>query len=176
VSLPDNPRPPDNARQSSIPSIAVVGSANCGKTTLICRLLTLAGGQGLRVAAVKHSHKAIDPEPPGKDTWRFRHAGAQSVALACPGLLQVIHPCQDDPPLSAVLAALPRNLDLILVEGYKHSDLPKLVFVTPESAPLTGLSNILAYISDTPVATTLPVFPRDAAAAIFAFLRSWLAR
>jgi len=170
ASDPDQPTPP------TLPALAVVGYANCGKTTLICRLLTLAGAQGWRVAVVKHSHKVIDPESPGKDTWRFRQAGAQSVALAAPGLLQVIHPRGDDPPLSAVLAALPGSLDLILVEGYKHSDLPKLVFITPDAPPLTGLSNIVAFISDIPVATTLPVFSRDAAAAIFAFLRSWLAR
>ena len=159
-----------------VPVIAIVGYANCGKTTLICRLLTLASRQGLRAAAVKHSHKAIDPEPPGKDTWRFRQAGAKSVALAAPGLLQVIHTGVDDPPLSAVLAALPGDLDLVLVEGYKHSHLPKLVFVSPAAAPLTGLSNIVAYLSDAPLDTPLPVFGRDEVEGIWKFLQAWLPR
>ncbi len=157
----------------AVPAIAVVGYANCGKTTLICRLLTLANSQGLRVAAVKHSHKALEPEPAGKDTWRFRQAGAQTVVLAGPGLLQVNHTLKADPPLSMVLAALPQDLDLIFIEGYKHSDLPKLVFISPAAASLSGLSNIIAYISDTPIETRLPVFSREAAAAILAFLLSW---
>lgn len=157
------------------PAVAVVGYANCGKTTLICRLLTLARDQGLRVAAVKHSHKALDPEPPGKDTRRFRQAGAQTVALAGPGLLQITQTLPVDPPLPAVLASLPPEVDLILVEGYKQAPLPKLVFVTG-AAPPPGLTNILAYISDTPVDTALPVFNRDDPHAIWRFLQQWLRR
>ncbi|MGQ9921585.1 MAG: molybdopterin-guanine dinucleotide biosynthesis protein B [Desulfobacca sp.] len=176
MSQPDDTYPTATSCPHTVPLIAVVGPANSGKTTLICRLLTLATTQGWRVGVVKHTHKAIDPEPPGKDSRRFREAGAQSVALAAAGLLQVIHRRRDDPPLAEVLAALEHDLDLILVEGYKHSDLPKLVFVTPDAPPLTGLRHILAYISDIPVATTLPVFPRDAVPAIFGFLRSWLSR
>ncbi len=156
--------------------MAVVGYANCGKTTLICRLVALAREQGLRVAVVKHSHKILAPDPPGKDTWRFRQAGAQAVALAAPGLLQVSRTLSGDPSPAEVLAALPPDLDLVLVEGYKRGDLPKLVFVSPDGGGPPGLTNILAYISDTPVPTSLPVFRREAAGAIFAWLRQWLAR
>ncbi len=164
-----------NHPASTFPVLAIVGYANCGKTTLICRLLHLARAQGLRLAAVKHSHKPVDPEPPGKDTWRFRQAGAQTVALSCPGLLQIIQTREDDPPLTAVLDHLPRQVDLVLVEGYKHSPLPKLVFVG-DGVPPVGLGHILAYISDTPLDTPLPVFGRDDVEAVWSFIRAWLGR
>ena len=107
----------------------MVGFSNCGKTELICKLLTLARARGCRVAAVKHSHKKLKMDQAGKDTWRFREAGARAVALAGPGLLQVTHIRPDDPPMATVLAALPGNLDFVLVEGYKTGPLPKIVFV-----------------------------------------------
>lgn len=177
MSSPVNVPKLASALPSSLPAIAVVGYANCGKTTLICKLLTLARQKGWRVAAVKHSHKKLELDQPGKDTWRFRQAGAQTVALACPGGLQVIQTFPADPPLAAVLASLPRDLDLVLVEGYKHSDLPKLVFA-PEPAvePLNAGGDILAYISANPLDADLPVFSRDQAEALFAFLERWRQR
>jgi molybdopterin-guanine dinucleotide biosynthesis protein B len=158
--------------------VAVVGFANCGKTELICKLLSLARQQGLRVAALKHSHKALEVDRPGKDTWRFRQAGAQAVALAAPGLLQVTHFPPADPPLALALAAFPPDLDFILVEGYKRGPLPKFVFVPPgaDLAELHLYEQAIAYISDAALATDLPVFSRDQAPEILACLRQWLRR
>lgn len=156
-------------------TVAVVGFANCGKTTLICRLLGLARQRGWRVAAVKHSHHIITVDQPGKDTWRFREAGAQAVALAAPGLLQVTHSWPGDPPLAAVLAALPGDLDLVLVEGYKTGPLPKLAFVPPgdRQAPLPEDERLIAYISEAALATAKPVFSRDQAAEILDVILRW---
>jgi molybdopterin-guanine dinucleotide biosynthesis protein B len=164
-----------SARQPlSPPILALVGASNCGKTTLICRLLAHCRQQGWRVAVIKHTHKTVEPDPPGKDTWRFRQAGAQVVALAGPGILQVTQTMVAEPALDQILAALPRDLDLILVEGYKHSDLPKLVFLTPATSELTKLTQVMAFISDTPVDTALPVFGREQVEALWDFLQQWL--
>jgi len=152
--------------------VAIVGFSNCGKTELICRLLSLARERGYRVAAVKHSHKTPEVDTPGKDTWRFRQAGAQAVALAAPGLLQVTLTMPTDPAIAAVLAALPDNLDFVLVEGYKGSTLPKIVFLAGRDLP--GYENTLAFISEAPVATHLPVFSRDQVPAILDFILQWL--
>jgi molybdopterin-guanine dinucleotide biosynthesis adapter protein len=175
---------PDKSKPSFKPSggvaplraVAVVGFSNCGKTELICKLLSLAQYRGYRVAALKHSHKTLEVDQPGKDTWRFRQAGAQAVALAAPGLLQVTHIVTEDPPVAAALAVLPDNLDFVLVEGYKRGPLPKIVFVplgTP-SADLPVFEKIIAYINDTALPTELPVFSRDQAPEILDFILQWL--
>jgi molybdopterin-guanine dinucleotide biosynthesis protein B len=157
-------------------AVAVVGFSNCGKTELICKLLSLAQERGYRVAAVKHSHKTLEIDKPGKDTWRFRHAGARAVALAAPGLLQVTQLLADDPPVSAVLASLPGNLDLALVEGYKRGSLPKIVFVPlgTAEADLPPYEKIIAYISEAVLETKLPVFSRDQAPEILDCILQWL--
>ncbi|HAY22725.1 MAG TPA: molybdopterin-guanine dinucleotide biosynthesis protein B [Desulfobacterales bacterium] len=161
---------------SQLKALAVVGPSNCGKTELICRLLKLYNQQGLRVAAVKHSHKAIEVDRPGKDTWRFRQAGAQAVALATRGMLQITQVCRDDPPVATVLAALPPDLDFVLIEGYKSSLLPKLVFLPSEEvlSYLPEYSSTIAFISGVVVDTPLPLFSREQVPEIGAFILQWL--
>jgi molybdopterin-guanine dinucleotide biosynthesis adapter protein len=159
-----------------LPAVAIVGLASCGKTELICKLLALAQERGLRVAALKHSHKNLQVDQPGKDTWRFRQAGARAVALAAPGLLQVTHFPAADPPAAEVLAALPADVDFVLVEGYKTGPMPKIVFVPPGNpgAELPKFTNSIAYICDRALNTALPVFCRDQAGEILDFILQWL--
>jgi molybdopterin-guanine dinucleotide biosynthesis adapter protein len=178
LALPNHHKPAGRPEGGAIPpkALAVVGFSNCGKTELICKLLTLARLQGYRVAAVKHSHKTLEVDQAGKDTWRFREAGARAVALAGPGLLQVTHLRPDDPPLVTVLAALPGNLDFVLVEGYKKGPLPKIVFVSggDHDPQLPDYDKIIAYISEAALQTALPVFSRDQAPEILNFILHWL--
>jgi molybdopterin-guanine dinucleotide biosynthesis adapter protein len=157
-------------------AVAIVGFSNCGKTELICKLLSLAGEQGFRVAAVKHSHKILQVDQPGKDTWRFRQAGARTVALVAPGLLQVTHFPTVDLPAEAVLAALPHDADFVLVEGYKHGPWPKIVFLAPDNsgAGPPAYQNIIAYICDHALTTDMPVFSRDQVSEILDFILRWL--
>jgi molybdopterin-guanine dinucleotide biosynthesis protein MobB len=139
-------------------AFAVVGTSNSGKTELICRLLEWLTAQGLRVAVLKHSHHQQVGDD-GKDTWRYRQAGSRLVALAAPGLLQITRSSAQEPPLDAILAELAPGADLILVEGYKTSHLPKLGLAPPDAAsPLPDYPGLLAWISARPLPTGLPVF------------------
>jgi len=142
-----------------------VGSSNTGKTELICRLLEWFGAQGLRVAVLKHSHHQQIGDD-GKDTWRYRQTGARQVALAAPGLLQITRSSAGEPPLDAILAELAPGADLILVEGYKTSHLPKLGLAPRDAAsPLPDYPGLAAWVSARPLPTDLPVFnPREVAA------------
>lgn len=176
--------PPPPAAPSQAPSpapgykaIALVGPSHAGKTELICRLLKWFAAQGLRVAVLKHSHHRHLGDD-GKDTWRYRQAGARLVALAAPGLLQITRSGPEDPPLPALLAELAPAADLILVEGYKTSDLPKLGLVPPEAPPdaasLPDYPHLVAWVSPWPLPTHLPVFHPRQVAAIGHFIRDRL--
>lgn len=155
--------------------MAVAGPSNCGKTTLICRLLPLLQAHGWRLGVIKHSHKFLEVDQPGKDTWRFREAGAAAVALTAPGLVQIALADRAEPPLASVLAALPRDLDLILAEGYKNSPLPKLAFLGPAPEAISPVAPpILAYLAPRPQPAPGPVFLRDQVEEIAAFLNRWL--
>ncbi len=158
-------------------AIAFVGFSNSGKTELICRLLPGFMARGLRVAVLKHSHHDLDQEDQGKDTWRYRQAGAPTVALAAPGLLQVSHRCAGEPPLTKILTALAAEADLILVEGYKTGPLPKVAILGKEAGgEPPDYPNLIALVSDRPVNSTLPVFLRHQVEDLGRWLYGYLSR
>ena len=67
----------------------IAGHSGMGKTTLLERLVPALGARGLSVSLVKHSHKAIEIDRPGKDSYRLREAGCHEVLL--PYQLQARH-------------------------------------------------------------------------------------
>lgn len=96
--------------------VAFVGHSGSGKTTLVERLIALFAAGGLRVAAVKHDpkgHEAYDY--PGKDSWRFRQAGAEAVALAGPTTLATFRTVRDEPQLPELAARLAAESGAVLV-------------------------------------------------------------
>ena len=152
----------------------MVGPSNSGKTELICRLLEWFIAQGVRVAVLKHSHHQ-DLGDDGKDTWRYRQSGAGLVALAAPGLLQITRSSAEETPLDAILAELAPGADLILVEGYKTSHLPKLGLAPPDAtSPLPDYPRLVAWVSAYPLPTHLPVFNPLQVAAIGRFIQDHL--
>ena len=156
-SLNSRPLPNDHPF-SGFRAIAISGPSGSGKTELLCRLLDWFGSRGRTVAVLKHTHhQEVGDE--GKDTWRYRQAGARLVALAAPGLLQTTRSFAAEPPLEEVLAALAPEADLILVEGYKASQLPKLALVDGRGgAALPDYPRIIALVSPVPLASPLPRF------------------
>jgi molybdopterin-guanine dinucleotide biosynthesis protein MobB len=139
-------------------TIAIVGPSGSGKTELICHLVDWFQDQGLKVAVLKHSHK-LGLGDEGKDTWRYRQTGAHIVALTAPGLMQITHYISEDPPLAKVLVALAPEADLILVEGYKSSVLPKIALVGLKlEKVLPDNSRVIALVSPDPLKSEVPVF------------------
>ena len=161
-------------KTTSLKAVALVGPSNSGKTELICRLVGWFRTQNLEVAVLKHSHH-LNLADTGKDTGRYRQAGAGNVALAAPGLIQITRVLPGDPPVEEVLGAWAPDVDLILVEGYKSSDLPQIALVGSHLEPvLTDFSRVIALVSREPAASPLPVFAPSQVAELGRFLQEFL--
>ena len=63
-------------------AIGIIGYSNSGKTTLIERLIPLFRQRGLAVSAIKNAHHGFDMDRQGKDSYRYRDAGAGQVLIA----------------------------------------------------------------------------------------------
>lgn len=129
--IAQQPRPAN----ASKPILAVVGHSGSGKTSLLEQLIPLLTGSGLRVSLIKHAHQGFDMDKPGKDSHRLRTAGAQQVMIASAQhwALLADTPEQEEPDLEALLAQLDQgSLDLILLEGFKHAELPKIEVYRPD--------------------------------------------
>lgn len=105
----------------------IVGRKNAGKTHLVTRLVRAATSRGLRVSTVKHAHHGFDVDQPGKDSHGHREAGAHEVIVSSALRYALMHEHRGapEPALRELLGRL-SPCDLVLVEGFKAEDHPKL--------------------------------------------------
>lgn len=134
--------------------LGIVGHSGMGKTTLLERLVPELVSRGLRVSLIKHTHKDIDVDHPGKDSHRLREAGCGEVLLAGRRRWALMHELrQATPPTLDELLARLAPCDLVLIEGFKTAMVPKIevwraVSGTPPLAP--ALQRVVALATDAP--------------------------
>src|SRR6185295_8515334 len=138
------------------------GWSGSGKTTLIERLIPLLVARGLTVSLVKHAHHSFDVDQPGKDSYRHRHAGCSEVLVASSKRWALMHELRDErEPYLQELIRRVSPCDLLLVEGFKRENVPKLVVHRASvGEPLMELKDpyVIAIASDTKVETSLPQY------------------
>lgn len=107
--------------------LGISGWSGSGKTTLIVGLIPRLRALGLRVSTLKHAHHDVDLDQPGKDTFRHREAGAQEVILATGRRWALLHELREEPePTVTELLKYLQPVDVVLVEGWKTGQYPKL--------------------------------------------------
>ena len=104
--------------------IAVCGAKNTGKTTLLEAIIPLLCQKGLRLAVIKHDSHDFVPDVPGTDSYRFRQAGANGVAVFSRTKCMTIQETENA-AFGDVIAAF-NGMDLILLEGGKATHFPKI--------------------------------------------------
>ena len=140
----------------------IAGHSGMGKTTLLERLVPELTARGLVVSLIKHSHKAIEIDRPGKDSYRLREAGCSEVLLLGNERWALMHELRGaaEPSLDYLLSRL-QHCDLVLVEGFKGGNFPKLEVWRAEVGKPTlwpDWPGIVALASDT--ATPSPAVTR----------------
>lgn len=149
--------------RSTIPIICIVGYSNVGKTTLLEKLLPELKRRGYRIATIKHHGRpGFEIDQPGKDTWRHAQAGSEHVVIVAPDKVASIRRVSREPTLDEIAATI-SDVDLILVEGYKQSDKPKIeVFrAACSQEPLCTPEELLAFVADVSLSSDIPCFNMD---------------
>ncbi len=116
-------------QNAHLPILGFVAASGTGKTTLLTQLIPLLTASGVRLGLIKHSHHDFEIDQPGKDSFRLRKAGAQQVMLVSAYRRAVISefiPAQEPRLHEQLTAFSQQELDLILVEGFKHERFPKI--------------------------------------------------
>ena len=109
-----------------LPILSIVSKKNCGKTTLIEKLIPELKRRGYRVGTIKHDTHGFDIDHEGKDTFRHKAAGADVVAISCPWKLSVIKDVQEEMTPEQIVKQYFEAVDIVLTEGYKHAGLPQV--------------------------------------------------
>jgi molybdopterin-guanine dinucleotide biosynthesis protein B len=154
-----------------IPVISFIGHSGVGKTTLLEGLLPILKDRGLQVAVIKHHHQEFEIDRPGKDTWRFAQAGAAAVAISAPNKYALVRRLERELTLEEIVSTLGQP-DLIITEGYKGADYPKIQVSRTGYAEklLAPVNMLLAVVADYPLDLPVPVFRFDDLVGIVDFL------
>jgi molybdopterin-guanine dinucleotide biosynthesis protein B len=126
-------------------AIAVSGSKNSGKTTLIEGVLPYLAEAGLKVAVIKHHGHILDPDVPGTDTYRFNHGGAYGTVITDDERYMLVKRARTD---ENDLMELFPEADLILLEGYKDSPWPKIEMRRDAAVSVCDKDSVIAVVTD----------------------------
>ena len=137
--------------------INIVGcGSNVGKTFVIQGIIRELKLRGYSVATIKHDVHGFDIDKKGKDTYKHREAGAETVIISSKNRLAMIKELEEEIELNEVIR-LVKDKDIILVEGYKKSNLRKIEvyrngisenIITPKDKLIAIASDIELDISD----------------------------
>jgi molybdopterin-guanine dinucleotide biosynthesis protein MobB len=162
------------------PVIGFAAYSGSGKTTLLSSVLPALAETGLRVGVVKHSHHDFEIDQPGKDSHRLRKAGARQMLIASPFRTAWIEENRPprEPRLEQLLSTLDRgNLDLILVEGFRHTAYPKIEIhrsATGKPFLFSHDASIIAIVSDARTDTSLPQLDIDQPQDVVEFILEYI--
>ena len=159
-------------------TFGLVGESGSGKTTLIEKIIALLASRGLKVSAVKNAHHNVDIDKPGKDSYRFREAGATQVIVHTDERWAMLTETPKDKP---TLSDLIRHLDpadIVIVEGFKTEEQEALRLevwrkLERHETPICAHDKrISAVVTDTthPAFGNLPIFDINDAETITRFI------
>ncbi len=154
--------------------ISIVGHSNSGKTTLTEKLIRELSARGVKVATIKHAHHKVELDTPGKDSFRYKDAGAVMSMLLTRDALQLVADAKTEREPEQLAQRFLGEADLVLAEGFSHAPGTKIEVLRracdkpPRCAVEDGLIAIVTDMDE--VYPQLPHFGLEDIAAIADFI------
>ena len=157
--------------------VCIVGKKRSGKTTFLEQLIPQLRALGVSVGAVKHDAHTFDMDREGKDSWRLKQAGAETVVVSSPERIAMIRTVDHEMTLDEMAQSLFTDKHLVLTEGYFNSDHPKIEIHRGDAheRPLCNRRNqsekkLIAMVTDRGVDADVPKFDLDDAKGVAAHI------
>jgi len=164
------------------PVLAISAWSGTGKTTLLKKLIPALCDKGIRPGLIKHTHHNMDVDKPGKDSYELRKAGAAQTMVASSQRWALMTETPDEAPLDLAYLVSRMDhslLDLVLVEGFKHEAVPKILLFRRDAghdiAELTLDEHVIAVASDIGLDLSVPVLDLNDVDGIAEFIVTWSA-
>ncbi|MCV9879780.1 molybdopterin-guanine dinucleotide biosynthesis protein MobB [Brenneria izbisi] len=161
--------------------LAIAAYSGTGKTTLLKEVIPQLVKRGIKVGLIKHTHHQMDIDTPGKDSYELRKAGATQTIVASNQRWALMTETaeQKSPDLHELASKMDTSvLDLVLVEGFKHEEISKIVlFRQSLGRELADLLDeyVIAIASDTEIETApLPRLDINQPQQVAQFIALWL--
>lgn len=166
-----------------IPALAIAAWSGTGKTTLLKKLIPALCELGIRPGLIKHTHHNMDVDKPGKDSYELRKAGAAQTIVASSQRWALMTETPDEPELNLAYLVSRMDastLDLVLVEGFKHEAVAKILLFRQgcghREEELIIDKHVIAIASDVPLAVDVQLLDINDIEQISAFVMRWLGR
>ena len=147
------------------PVFIFVGHSGSGKTTFVEKLLPVLVGRGLMLATIKHAHHKVALDHEGKDSWRYKKAGAALSMLVTSNELRLVADAVDRRDPAELAARFLSEADMVIAEGFslapgeKIEVLRRAVGKPPRCQLTDGLIAIVTDVDE--VYPDLPHFALD---------------
>lgn len=165
-----------------VPLLAIAAWSGTGKTTLLKKLIPLLNKRGIRPGLIKHTHHDVDVDKPGKDSYELRKAGAAQTIVANQKRWALMTETPEEKELDLYWLASrmdASSLDVILVEGFKHEAVPKILLYRhglsrkPEELEID--THVIAVASDMAIhGLNIPVIDINTPEKVADFIAGWL--
>ena len=140
--------------------INIIGyGSNVGKTYIMEVLIKELKSRGLSIATINHDIHGFDIDKKGKDTYKHRKAGSETVIISSKNRIAIIKELNKETELQEIIE-MASDKDIILVEGYKKSNLRKIEvyrdglsekIITPKEKLIAIASDIDIHMDDVKV-------------------------
>lgn len=167
-----------------LPLLGICACSGTGKTTLLKKLIPLLNERGIRPGLIKHTHHDMDVDKPGKDSYELRKAGASQTIVASQKRWALMTETPEETELDLrwlVNRMDASSLDLVLVEGFKHESIPKILLYRSDISPLIeelAIDNhVIAIASDVDLhldGVSIPILDVNSPVQVIDFIVEWL--
>ncbi|MBA7849307.1 molybdopterin-guanine dinucleotide biosynthesis protein B [Enterobacter cloacae] len=164
------------------PVLAIAAWSGTGKTTLLKKLIPALCARGIRPGLIKHTHHNMDVDKPGKDSYELRKAGAAQTMVASDQRWALMTETPDEAPLDLAYLVSRMDhstLDLVLVEGFKHEAVAKILLFRSDAghdvSELTLDEHVIAVASDVALDVEVPVLDLNDEDRMAEFVVGWCA-
>ena len=145
-----------------VPIISIVGESKSGKTTLMEKLIRELKSRDYQIATIKHAMGDLVLDRQGKDSWRHIQAGSEATAISSPRKFVLIKPITQELNLDEIARLLGEDYDIILAEGFKQGNVPKIeVHRKDVGPPLGSLKKLVAIVTDEPLESKVRQFSSE---------------
>lgn len=164
-----------------IPLLAIAAWSGTGKTTLLKKLIPELCARGIRPGLIKHTHHDMDVDKPGKDSYELRKAGAAQTLVANQQRWALMVETPEEPELDLAYLVSRMDvstLDMVLVEGFKHEPVAKILLFREgcghRAEELVIDEHVVAVASDVPLAVDVPLLDINDIQQLTEFVTQWV--
>ncbi len=154
-----------------IPIVSFVGKSGIGKTTFVEKVVRELAARGVRVAVIKHHAHETPIDAPGKDSWRYAEAGADTVVVSSPREVAQFRRVPRELTLAEIAARI-QDVDIIVTEGFKREAAPKILVSRAglDTDYVVPPDELVAIVADHPGTPGVPHFDLDEVSPVATFL------